>query len=262
MMNPIKGQLAKLENRLQTLIEESTTRILPLKDNRNNIGAQLVAAMHANIQSDETGDLIAPDLYILLVDPETAHLLEEEKGLPNELSELIIHAGSEAGVRFLTPPRIKISADESIGVGQLEITPSFSLNQIDETSTLTISSEAGNPIPEHAFLVIDGVQIFPLTQPVCNVGRRVDNHVVLEDLRVSRVHAQIRVVSGRHMIFDLESSGGTFVNGVRVAQTTLFPGDVISLAGVDLVYGQDAALMSNDDPGSTQPLAPFPDPDS
>ena len=258
-MNSMKDQLAKLENRLQTLIEESTTRILPIKDNRANIGARMVAAMQSNIRSDEAGDLIAPDLYILVVDPETAQLLGENKSLTNELSELILQAGKEAEVRFLTSPRIKISADESKDLGRLEITPRFSLNQIEETSTLTISSEAGNPVPEHAFLIINGVQIYPLTQQVVNIGRRVDNHVVMEDLRVSRVHAQIRAIKGRYVIFDLDSSGGTFVNGVRSAQATLYPGDVISLAGVDLVYGQDAALMSSDDQGSTQPLVPFPD---
>ncbi len=261
-MNSIKDQLAKLENRLQTLIEDSTTRILPIRDNRINIGARMVAAMQSSIQSDEAGDLIAADLYILVVDPETAQLLGENKSLTNDLSELILQAGKEAEVRFLMPPRIKICIDDSLDQGRLEITPRFSLNQIDETSTLTISSDAGNPVPEHAFLIINGVQIFPLTQQVVNIGRRVDNHVVMEDLRVSRVHAQIRAIKGRYVIFDLDSSGGTFVNGVRSAQATLYPGDVISLAGVDLVYGQDAALMSSDDQGSTQPLVPFPEPEN
>jgi pSer/pThr/pTyr-binding forkhead associated (FHA) protein len=102
------------------------------------------------------------------------------------------------------------------------------------------------------------VQIFPVNQQVINLGRRIDNHVVIEDLRVSRVHAQIRAIKGHFVIFDLDSSGGTFVNGVRSAQTTLYPGDVISLAGVDLVYGQDATYLSSDDGGSTQPLVPFP----
>ena len=258
-MSSIIDQLAKLETRLQTLIEESTTRILPIRDNRPNISTRMVAAMQSSIQSDESGDLIAPDLYILVVDPEIAQLLGDNKSLTNELSELILQAGKEAGVRFLMPPRIKISADDSMDLGRLEVTARFSLNQVDETSTLTISSGVGNPVPEHAFLILDGVHIYPLTQQVINLGRRVDNHVVIEDLRVSRVHAQIRAIKGHYVIFDLDSSGGTFVNGVRLAQATLYPGDVIALAGVDLVYGQDAALMSNDNQGSTQPLVPFPE---
>jgi pSer/pThr/pTyr-binding forkhead associated (FHA) protein len=35
--------------------------------------------------------------------------------------------------------------------------------------------------------------------------------------------------------------GGTFVNDKRIHQSILFPGDVISLAGVSLVFGQDTS---------------------
>jgi len=86
---------------------------------------------------------------------------------------------------------------------------------------------------------VDGVQIFPLTQPVINIGRRTDNHLVIEDARISRLHAQLRAVHGQYVIFDLDSTGGTWVNGERVKQSTLIPGDVVSLSGVPLVYGQE-----------------------
>jgi pSer/pThr/pTyr-binding forkhead associated (FHA) protein len=42
------------------------------------------------------------------------------------------------------------------------------------------------------------------------------------------------------MLYDLGSSGGTFVNGKKITKVSLHPGDVISLAGVPIVYGQDA----------------------
>ncbi|MGD8457618.1 MAG: FHA domain-containing protein, partial [Anaerolineales bacterium] len=67
-----------------------------------------------------------------------------------------------------------------------------------------------------------------------------DNHLVIDDPRVSRTHGQLRAVKGRYMLFDLKSSGGTYVNGERINQVVLHPGDVISLAGVPIVYGQDA----------------------
>lgn len=46
------------------------------------------------------------------------------------------------------------------------------------------------------------------------------------------------------MIFDLDSSGGTFVNEQRIQQCILYPGDVISLAGLPLVFGQDDTNLS------------------
>lgn len=110
-----------------------------------------------------------------------------------------------------------------------------------ETST-NDEPESNDAIPEHAFLIIEGVKIHPLKESVINVGRKLENHVVIDDPRVSRTHAQLRVIKGHFVLFDLNSTGGTFVNGQRTSQTVLYPGDVISLAGVTLVFGQDIPL--------------------
>lgn len=96
-----------------------------------------------------------------------------------------------------------------------------------------------NTMPENAFLIIEGVKVFPLTTPVVNIGRRLDNTLVIDDPRVSRNHAQLRAIKGRYVIFDLNSTGGTFINGQRASQSVLYPGDVVSLAGVALIFGQD-----------------------
>ncbi len=100
--------------------------------------------------------------------------------------------------------------------------------------------EAGGEveIPEEAFIIIDGFKVIPLNQAVINIGRRVENTLVFEDQRVSRFHAQIRAINGRYVLFDLESTTGTFINGQRTTQGILYPGDVISLGGVNLIYGQ------------------------
>ena len=47
------------------------------------------------------------------------------------------------------------------------------------------------------------------------------------------------MVDGRFVVFDLGSTGGTFVNGERIQQRALFRGDVLSLAGVELIFGQE-----------------------
>lgn len=93
-------------------------------------------------------------------------------------------------------------------------------------------------IPEDAFMIVDGIKVIPLSQPLIRIGRRVENNLVFDDPRVSRNHAEMRAINGRYVLFDLDSTGGTFVNGLKITQTVLYPGDVISLAGVNVVYGQ------------------------
>ena len=94
-------------------------------------------------------------------------------------------------------------------------------------------------IPANAFLIVHGTKVFPLNKAVVNIGRRMENELTIDDPRVSRNHAQLRAVNGRYVIFDLNSTGGTYVNSQRSHQSVLYPGDVISLAGVPLIFGQD-----------------------
>ena len=93
-------------------------------------------------------------------------------------------------------------------------------------------------IPPNAFVVIEGGKIYPLVQAVINIGRALDNHLVIDDPRVSRSHAQLRAVDGHFVLFDLNSTRGTFVNGKRITQAILYSDDTISLGGVTLTFNQ------------------------
>jgi hypothetical protein len=257
-MSSLQDKLSLFESRLQSLIEQGTTRIVPKGGYQNQISSKLIAAMQSSIKLDEAGRPIAADTYILVVDQETAQLLAEDPSIIEELLQILIEAGAKSEVSYQALPKIKISAESTMEPGRFEILSHYGIQEIAETSTLAIDPNDGMPVPEYAFLIISGGQVHPITEQVVNLGRRPDNHIVIDDPRVSRTHAQIRAINGRYVIFDLDSTGGMFVNNVCVNQSTLFPGDVISLAGVDLVYGQDAAYLSNGDSSSTQPLMPFP----
>ncbi|MGD8849638.1 MAG: FHA domain-containing protein, partial [Anaerolineales bacterium] len=105
---------------------------------------------------------------------------------------------------------------------------------------------------------VDGDRHFPLSRPVINIGRRLDNHLIIEDQRISRTHAQIRIRAGRFEIFDLNSSAGTLVNGRAVNHHILQPGDVIALADTRLVYGEDPGGPPDETPVYAPPFPPRP----
>ena len=67
---------------------------------------------------------------------------------------------------------------------------------------------------------------FSLDAP-CLVGRGPYNHVVLDDTRISRQHAKISPEPGGHVVYDLNSANGTFVNDVQVKRQKLAPNDVV-----------------------------------
>ena len=109
----------------------------------------------------------------------------------------------------------------------------------------------------NAFLIVGAKKIIPINRPVINIGRRLDNQVVIDDPRVSRAHSQLRVTKGRFALFDLNSTGGTFVNGQRINKSILHPGDVISLAGVTLIFGQDLPSGRSTEGEKTGPESAF-----
>jgi pSer/pThr/pTyr-binding forkhead associated (FHA) protein len=59
------------------------------------------------------------------------------------------------------------------------------------------------------------------------LGRSPSNGVYLRDRNVSRAHCLMRIEGEECIIEDLGSTNGTFVNGERITETTLKPGDVV-----------------------------------
>ena len=118
-------------------------------------------------------------------------------------------------------------------------------NNPPEVESMTTSNPSSE-IPEEAFLVLEGARLVPLVLPFINMGRRLENNIVIDDPRVSRYHAQLKAVDGNYELTDLNSSGGTFVNGMRITKSILYSGDEISLAGFAIIYRQHGAPPRTD----------------
>jgi ABC transport system ATP-binding/permease protein len=62
------------------------------------------------------------------------------------------------------------------------------------------------------------------------IGRSPDNQIVIDDLGVSRLHAELRrTAAGVVTIIDRDSHNGTFVNGRQVSRQQLDEGDVVGI---------------------------------
>lgn len=246
----MKTMLAQIEARLQSLIEGSAARLFPSGSRENDLAARMVAALRTGIWPGPDGQPLSPNLFTLHVHPRQLPAMQANLPLLDSLTYTLRESAREAGLEFPSPPVIRVAADPELRPGEIRVEAENSLHGLTDTTDIDVTpSEGTERVPPNAFLIVDGTQIFPLTQTVVNIGRRLDNQLVIDDARVSRAHAQLRAVRGRYVIFDLNSTGGTFVNGESIRQYALQPGDVISLSGVPLVYGQDPA-----DEGGTQDL--------
>ena len=77
-----------------------------------------------------------------------------------------------------------------------------------------------------------------LDGPVLSLGRDSSNALRLHDTEVSRRHAELRLtLSGAdYRVVDRGSANGVFVNGVRVQDALLRPGDQVQIGQTVLVY--------------------------
>ena len=87
---------------------------------------------------------------------------------------------------------------------------------------------------QHMLVVVEGPNqghTYPLQGMICTLGRASDNTLVIDSPRVSRHHAQIRLLPSGAVIEDMGSTNGTWVNQRRVrGKRELSSGDMISLA--------------------------------
>jgi len=82
--------------------------------------------------------------------------------------------------------------------------------------------------------VLEAGDTFSL-RPVTSLGRDMANTIVLPDPGASAEHALISLRDGHWWLEDLESTNGTFLNGVRLSTPAIIaPGDMIRVGHVQL----------------------------
>lgn len=236
----MKAKLDQIEARLQTLIESSVA-IFARGDVQHRLAHQLVDAVQENITASPDGRSFAPSVYTIFLHPDSLVYWQSHQDLLKSIAKSLQEAAREYGIHFTTEPVLRLAPNPQLPLDDLRVVASEPHESLGHTAAF-VTAPPPPPqqvIPRNAFLIVDGNQTYPLNRTVINIGRRPDNHLVLPDPRVSRAHAQIRAVRGQYVVFDLNSTGGTLVNGRLITQCALKPGDVISLSGVSLIYGED-----------------------
>lgn len=85
-------------------------------------------------------------------------------------------------------------------------------------------------------------------QDEVSVGRREDNDLVLPDANVSGLHCRIVRTDGKYILVDLNSTNGTYINGVRIEDPTVVTSrDRVSVGGYALEIDEPADVLASYD---------------
>lgn len=110
----------------------------------------------------------------------------------------------------------------------------------DEIDTSTQAAEAAALAPGSAMLVVkrgpNAGAKFVLNQPVMSAGRHPASDIFLDDITVSRRHAEFRNENGEFRVVDLGSLNRTYLNREAVDSAVLADGDVLQLGNFRLVF--------------------------
>jgi pSer/pThr/pTyr-binding forkhead associated (FHA) protein len=243
----------QFEQLLEHTIEEKLFVWLPKQTPLQDALIQILTVV---AESQETGKN-HPNMadYMIKVSPEDYSIwFSNQIDLVN-FSRTLMDYSRKVGMELPKPPAFHIISDPSQESGAFDIHPIMPEQDASDTQYLGSisnpptekSTQSLSPSDIHAYLTNSENEIFTLTKPVTNIGRRDDNDIIIPDQKVSRQHAQIRWAHQHYMIFDLDSTGGTFVNNQKICQATLASGDVISFAGELMIYGEDIIVSDSED---------------
>ncbi len=236
-----KHSLKRIEEQLERWIEGSIAQLIDPYVSVVSLSNQLAQAMQASLRQTDQGLILAPDHYRIRLHPQTLMKLQAAvSGIEEKFACGVRETAQQMGYTLVHEPVLSMEQDPSIHELETCITAWHHTTPLEDTARIHQQPPVETPsYPQGAFLIVDGRDHFPLTRPVINIGRRQENHLVLDNPLVSRMHAQIRVKQSHFILFDLGSKAGTLVQGIPIEQHILQSGDVITIADIHLVYVEE-----------------------
>ncbi|MHB8630687.1 MAG: FhaA domain-containing protein [Candidatus Limnocylindria bacterium] len=247
--------LERLESMASRLIEGWSARLFRARLQPVQIAKRVIRAMEAH-QTISLAKTFVPNSYVVSLSPtDHAQFAQYKRSLERDLAEAVLGAARDRSFTLLAYPTVEIEEDPDVSPGDLRVACALvdaSGEEVPENSAERLGSvETGHTMvldrealrsakpraPQGAIVAREGSvrREVPLTAEPIGIGRDPKNDIVLDDRRVSRRHAEVRLRLGRYTLYDLQSTNGTFVNGRRIAEMVLSDDDRITIGGAELV---------------------------
>ncbi len=150
-------------------------------------------------------------------------------------TKLLVDEQSAASAPTATPPAEPVDATATITFGAPEKTDSAD-RQLNPGDAAAVDALP----PGHALLVVQrgpgAGSRFLLDADLTQVGRHPESDIFLDDVTVSRRHAEFHRDGNAFTVRDVGSLNGTYVNRDRIDQVHLKDGDEVQIGKFRLVF--------------------------
>jgi hypothetical protein len=247
------GTLDKFEELVEKTLEKPFTSLLRGHMQPVEVAKRLARAMEAE-QTLGVDKIFVPNEYhVLLNQRDFDHFASMRHSLERELADYIYGVARERRYTMLSKPAVTLEVGERVSKRGIQIRTQFSdyvpraPQSLDEglsqnTQVLSrreLARAARELAPQASLVVVAGPMHgtrLPIDKSTMTIGRALDNDIVIEDARISRYHAEIKVKAGCFCILDLHSSNGTKINRQLVTEAVLVDGDTLKLGDTEMVF--------------------------
>jgi hypothetical protein len=252
--------LRNLEAKLGGLVEGAFGRAFKTSVQPVELAHKLAKEMEDN-QMASVSRVYVPNHYrVFLSEKDREQFASYEPALRKELSDYLLEHARQEQFALSTRPQVEFHTDERLDLGEFGIqaqllaesddeqapdsppTPSPSAGDFGHTMVYSPDREVRRLDPaldrRQALLVGEGRRNV-LSGSHVVVGRSREADIVIADPNISRRHAELRRDENGWQVYDLGSTNGIKVNGQRVNQAALGPGDRLTIGITDLTFELD-----------------------
>jgi hypothetical protein len=256
--------LRSIESKIEGLFEGVFGRAFRTHVQPVELARKLAKEMDEH-RSVSVSRVYVPNEYTVYLSPaDRQQFVSYEGSLVGELQEYLAEHARREGYALLTPPKVAITSDDDLAIGEFGIATRVVQAQAAAVPTVPAAEPAAPPPPADATMVyrpripvvpdtepeqpaeverelvtltVDGHQ-YTVTSRRVVLGRSRECDIRVPDANVSRRHAELRQEGATYWIVDLDSTNGTELNGRRIDRAKLANGDRITVGSTDVVFGR------------------------
>jgi hypothetical protein len=247
--------LARFERLMEQAVEGSLRRVFPTSLQPVQLAKAAARAMEQAQVIGVHGPQVPNSYRLRLAPADLERFATYRASLSQELAQYLVDYAHERGLRPIAAPTVELRDDARLRPGSLvaearfeDLAPELRTQveaAVEGTRRLRLADLASAgptpPAPSAGVMwLIDRLGLRFALEPdagLVRVGRAADNDLAIANQRISRYHAQLRWVESSWLVYDLDSTNGTWVDQRRVLANqplALEPGGQLRLGDHEL----------------------------
>ena len=177
-----------MEERLEALFENKIPRLFGARLTSTDLARIVAKAMEDGAMQGEGNRMVAPDMFLLELNPDDyILLLEREPDLPRLLAQSLLGLAREVGYRLSQEPNVRVIPDLQVERDHVNVLTEHSGRGLDRTQILSRAETSEDREGERASLELLGAdRRYALESARVTIGRR--RMILCFRIRVSRGH--------------------------------------------------------------------------